>query len=80
VIVPIGDEAVGRVAARLLTERGVLLNFFEFPAVAVGASRFRMQTMAAHTEDQVREVAPVIAAAIRDARAALGEGGGDGPV
>jgi glycine C-acetyltransferase len=80
VIVPIGDEAVGRVAARLLTERGVLLNFFEFPAVAVGASRFRMQTMAAHTEHQVREVAPVIAAAIRDAQAALGEGGGDGPV
>jgi glycine C-acetyltransferase len=79
VIVPIGDEAVGRVAARLLTERGVLLNFFEFPAVAVGASRFRMQMMAAHTEDQVREVAPVIASAIRDARAVLGQGGDDGP-
>lgn len=77
VIVPVGDEAVGRVAARLLTERGVLLNFFEFPAVAVGDARFRMQAMAAHTEEQVREVAPIIAEAIRDARAAL-EGDGNG--
>lgn len=78
VIVPIGDEAVGRVAARFLTERGVLVNFFEFPAVAVGASRFRMQVMAAHTEEQVLEVAPVIAQAIADARSALGEEAGDG--
>jgi glycine C-acetyltransferase len=80
VIVPVGDEAVGRVTARLLTERGVLLNFFEFPAVSIGASRFRMQAMAAHTEDQMREVAPVVAAAIADARELLGDGGGDGSV
>lgn len=80
VIVPVGDEAVGRVAARLLTERGVLLNFFEFPAVVLGDSRFRMQVMAAHTEDQVRTVAPTIAEAIADARTALGESGANGSV
>jgi glycine C-acetyltransferase/8-amino-7-oxononanoate synthase len=79
VIVPVGDEATGRVAARLLGERGVLLNFFEFPAVHVGASRFRMQVMAAHTEEQVREVAPIIAEAIKDAADAL-KGAGDGSV
>jgi glycine C-acetyltransferase len=80
VIVPVGDEAIGRVAARLLTQRGVLLNFFEFPAVAIGDSRFRMQAMAAHTEEAVRAIAPIVATAISDARASLDEGAGDGPV
>ncbi len=80
VIVPVGDEAAGRVAASLLTERGVLVNFFEFPAVTLGESRFRLQAMAAHTGDEVRAVAPVIATAIADARRALEDGGADGSV
>lgn len=71
VMVPVGDEAVGRLAARLLVERGILVNLFEFPAVAVGTARFRMQVMAAHSEQQVREVAPTIAEAIREARSLL---------
>jgi 7-keto-8-aminopelargonate synthetase-like enzyme len=71
VIVQVGDEAVARVAAHLLTGRGVLVNLFEFPAVPVGTARFRMQMMAAHSEEQVRAVAPLIAEAIRDARGAL---------
>jgi glycine C-acetyltransferase len=74
VMVPVGDEAVGRVAARILGERGVLVNFFEFPAVPVGAARFRLQMQAAHSEEQVRQVAPVIAEGIRDAREALERG------
>lgn len=71
VIVPVGDEAVARVATRLLADRGVLMNLFEFPAVAVGSARFRMQVMAAHTEAQVQEVGPIIAEAVRQAREAL---------
>jgi len=75
VIVPVGDEAVGRVTAKLLTERGVLVYFFEFPAVALGASRFRLQVMATHSEEQVREVAPIITEALADAGAILDGGG-----
>ena len=71
VIVPIGDEAVARVATRNLVERDVLVNVFEFPAVAVGAARFRLQVMATHDEQQVREAAPVVVEAIQAARNAL---------
>jgi len=77
VIVPVGDEAVARVAARLLVDRGVLVNVFEFPAVAIGAARFRLQMMAAHTEVIVREAAGVVAQAVRDARSTLEGRAGD---
>jgi glycine C-acetyltransferase/8-amino-7-oxononanoate synthase len=73
VIVPVGDEAVARVAARLLVDRGVLVNVFEFPAVSIGAARFRLQMMAAHDEAVVRDAATVVADAVREAQASLGE-------
>jgi glycine C-acetyltransferase len=73
VIVPVGDEAVARVAARLLVDRGVLVNVFEFPAVSIGAARFRLQMMAAHDEAVVRDAATVVADAVREAHASLGE-------
>ncbi len=79
VIVPVGDEAVGRLATKLVTDRGILINFFEFPAVALGASRFRLQVMASHEEDAVRQLPSVIAEAVADAQSALG-GDGDGRV
>ena len=74
VIVPVGDEAVARLAARLLVDGGVLVNVFEFPAVAIGSARFRLQMMAAHDEALVRDAAAVIADAVRDARAMLDRG------
>jgi len=73
VIVPIGDEAVARVATRNLVERKVLVNVFEFPAVSIGSARFRLQIMATHDEGQVREAAPVVAEAIAAARQTLAE-------
>jgi glycine C-acetyltransferase/8-amino-7-oxononanoate synthase len=72
VIVPIGDESVARVATRALVERDVLVNVFEFPAVAVGAARFRLQVMATHDEQQVRDAAPVVVEAIQSARESVG--------
>ena len=47
-IVPVlvGDEAIGRVAFRLVCSRGVMSNLVEFPAVGIGKARFRMQVMA----------------------------------
>jgi glycine C-acetyltransferase len=72
VIVPIGDEAVARVATRGLTEQRVLVNVFEFPAVSIGSARFRLQVMATHDERQVREAAPVVVEAIRAAHKFIG--------
>lgn len=69
--VPVGSEKVGRVASALLFEAGVLSNLIEFPAVAVGAARFRMQVMATHTPEQLRVGADRTAEAIAGARAGL---------
>jgi 7-keto-8-aminopelargonate synthetase-like enzyme len=72
VIVPVGDEAVARVATRNLVERDVLVNVFEFPAVAIGSARFRLQVMATHDEQQVRDAAPLVVEAVRAARESVG--------
>jgi 7-keto-8-aminopelargonate synthetase-like enzyme len=68
--VTVGSERVARVASRRLHERGVHANLVEFPAVAIGASRFRMQVMATHTEEQARDAATRMAEAIAEARQA----------
>jgi 7-keto-8-aminopelargonate synthetase-like enzyme len=73
-IVPamIGDEAIARVAAKLCSERGVLTNLVEFPAVARNTARFRMQVMATHEIDDCRQAAHIVADAIADARTIVG--------
>lgn len=73
--VPIGNEKVGRVASSILFDRGVFANLVEFPAVAVGSSRFRMQCMASHTEDDVRTAARGVMESIEEAHRVLFGGG-----
>jgi glycine C-acetyltransferase len=72
-IVPflVGSQKVLRVAARLIFERGVFANSIEFPAVAVGASRFRLQAMATHTPVHAREAAKTIVEAVGEANELL---------
>ena len=65
---PIGAEAVGRIASWLNFRKGVLVNLAEFPAVPVGASRFRIQMMASHTDAEAREGAQLTMAALEEAR------------
>ena len=69
-IVPahVGDEAVGRIAWSESAVRGVHANFVEFPAVAVGAARFRMQIMPGHTKAQLENAAAIVAEEIAKAR------------
>jgi 7-keto-8-aminopelargonate synthetase-like enzyme len=67
IIVPVGDEPVARVASQLLSQEGVLVNVFEFPAVAIGAARFRLQVMATHDPIEAAAAVPAIAAAIQTA-------------
>jgi len=69
-IVPalVGDEAVGRIAWAEAAEQGIHANLVEFPAVAVGAARFRMQLMPTHRREQLVRASDVVAEAISGAR------------
>lgn len=67
--VPSGDTPTARIAGRMLAGRHVFANLVEFPAVPLKGSRFRMQVMAMHTAEQVREAAATVADTIEEARA-----------
>ena len=72
-IVPVlvGKSEIGRVASKFLADEGVLSNLVEFPAVALYASRFRMQVMSEHTVQQCQEAAIIIGRAIKMAQQAV---------
>lgn len=57
VAVKTGDEALARMTARELPELGLISNLVEFPAVAKGQARFRLQVMANHTPEQLTAAA-----------------------
>ena len=57
VAVKTGDEALARLTARELPKVGLLANLVEFPAVAKGQARFRLQVMAGHTAGEIEEAA-----------------------
>lgn len=69
-VVPVivGDAPVARVAAKMIFERGVFMNLVEYPAVPIRGSRFRLQVMAGHSQEQTRAAAAVVAGAIHEAR------------
>jgi 7-keto-8-aminopelargonate synthetase-like enzyme len=73
--VPLGSEVVARLASALLAERGVLANLAEFPAVASGTARFRMQVMADHSEADIDEAARAVVDAISEANTRLSAAG-----
>jgi 7-keto-8-aminopelargonate synthetase-like enzyme len=72
-LVPVllGRESVGRITAALCFDRGVFANLIEYPAVSVGACRFRMQVMATHTCVQAQQAAEVIGWAYQIAKQLL---------
>jgi glycine C-acetyltransferase/8-amino-7-oxononanoate synthase len=75
-IVPvlIGAEPTARLAGSLLARQGVFVNQVEYPGVPFGRARLRLQLMAGHDGELVREGARKIAACVRLAeRAAPGE-------
>ena len=67
VAVKTGDEALARLTARELPELGLLANLVEFPAVARGQARFRLQVMATHTADEIATAAACLRSGIRRA-------------
>ena len=74
-IVPVllGRDDVARVTSKLLTERGVLTNLIEYPAVSNNNARLRMQVMTEHTPEQCSHAAAIIAAAWAQAQQLLEE-------
>jgi glycine C-acetyltransferase/8-amino-7-oxononanoate synthase len=72
--VHIGNEAVARIASKQIAERGVLANLVEYPAVAAGYARFRLQAMATHTLEHARKAAEVITVSLQEAREVVTRG------
>lgn len=65
-IVPVmvGAEGLARMASRQLTQLGVVANLVEYPAVAKGAARFRLQVMAQHSRENCDEMARCLRLAV----------------
>jgi len=53
VSVKMGTEMLARLVSSRLPDLGLIANLVEFPAVAKGAARFRLQVMAKHSPDHV---------------------------
>jgi glycine C-acetyltransferase len=64
VAVKVGVESVARRASRHLPDLGLLANLVEYPAVAKGAARFRLQVMAGHSEAEIAHAAKSIRTAV----------------
>ena len=65
-IVPVlvGDEALARMASRRLPDLEVIANLVEYPAVAKGNARFRLQMMPSHSAENVKELAARLRTAV----------------
>lgn len=70
VSVTVGDEALARMVSRRLPALGVVANLVEFPAVAKGNARFRLQVMARHTREHIDELIARLRVAFDAAEAA----------
>lgn len=67
VAVKMGSESLARLVSRRLPDLGLLANLVEYPAVAKGAARFRMQVMAGHKPGNIREAVCVLREAVNAA-------------
>jgi glycine C-acetyltransferase len=61
VAVKMGSEALARLVSRRLPDAGLLANLVEYPAVAKKAARFRMQVMAKHSSENIRDAVEIMA-------------------
>jgi 7-keto-8-aminopelargonate synthetase-like enzyme len=71
VAVKMGSEALARLVSKRLPGLGLLANLVEYPAVPKGAARFRMQVMANHTEQNIRDAVSRLSRAYKDALAEM---------
>lgn len=71
VAVRTGDEALARLAAREMPALGLIANLVEYPAVAKGQARFRLQVMAGHSRAEIEAAADRMQMAMSIARGRL---------
>ena len=64
VCVKLGEEGLARLAARRLPEAGLIANLVEFPAAPKDQARLRLQVMASHTPDNLRDAVAALKAAV----------------
>jgi 7-keto-8-aminopelargonate synthetase-like enzyme len=55
-----GSEALARLVSRRLPDAGLMANLVEYPAVAKGTARFRMQVMAKHSAENIRQAVTIM--------------------
>lgn len=65
----VGDEGLARIVSRQLPTLGVVANLVEFPAVAKGSARFRLQVMAKHSKDNIDQLIERLRMALHEAQA-----------
>jgi glycine C-acetyltransferase len=65
-IVPVlvGDEALARMVSRRLPELEVIANLVEYPAVAKGNARFRLQMMPSHSTANINDLVARLRSAV----------------
>lgn len=68
----VGEEDLSRVAVALAFEQNLICNLVEYPAVAVGLSRFRLQLQPLHTREQAITAARIVDESITAARRGFG--------
>ena len=68
-IVPVyvGTEKLARLTSREFEKRGLVANLVEFPAVPKGKARFRLQLMATHSEEDIRETVEIMSESLPEA-------------
>lgn len=67
--VEVGSSALARAVSRRIAALGLLANLVEYPAVPRYRARFRLQVMAAHTQEHARTAATTMRQALDGARA-----------
>jgi 7-keto-8-aminopelargonate synthetase-like enzyme len=64
----VGDEALARMVSERLPALGVVANLVEFPAVAKGGARFRLQVMAKHSQSDIDNLVERLGTALQAAK------------